>query len=110
MITFRRILRLKNDERLSVILLAVMIVCIIRLCNKRDEQTANQYVLEDDKREYSQSCPLYPLTLQGTGKHLILECYPLLIRRPVYRKWADRYVARCELERCPATCEACEKG
>ena len=65
MINSRRILRLKNNEHLPVIILAVTIICVIHLCNKHDERTGNQYILEDNEKGDNQLCPLYPLTLQG---------------------------------------------
>ena len=65
MLSSRQILRLKNNEHLPVILLAVIIICMIHLCNKHDERTGNQYRLEDNGKGDSRLCPLYPSTLQG---------------------------------------------
>jgi hypothetical protein len=66
MIYSRKILRLKNNEHLPVIILAVVIICVIHLCNKHDERTGNQYMLEDNQKGDNRLCPLYPSTLQGT--------------------------------------------
>jgi hypothetical protein len=65
MISSRKILRLKNNEHLPVIILAIIIVFLIHLCNKHDEKTANQYMMEDNQKGNNQLCPLYPSTLQG---------------------------------------------
>ena len=65
MIISRRFVRLKSNEQLPVVVLAVAIVVMIHLCNKHDEQTANQYVLKDNNEHDHQMCPLYPSTMQG---------------------------------------------
>jgi hypothetical protein len=65
MLNTRKILRLKNDEHLPLIILAIIIIFVIHLCNKHDERTANQYILEDNEKGNNQLCPLYPSTLQG---------------------------------------------
>ena len=65
MITSRRFLRLKNNEHLPVILLAIGVIYIIHLCNLHDQAIANQYIMEDNRTEYPQRCSLYPNTLQG---------------------------------------------
>lgn len=65
MFNLRKILRLKNNEHLPVIILALIIICIIHLCNKHDERTGNQYMMKDNQIGNHQLCPLYPLTLQG---------------------------------------------
>ncbi|CAF3347930.1 unnamed protein product [Rotaria socialis] len=65
MITSRKILRLKNNEHLPVITLAITIVVVIHLCNTHDERTANQYIMEDNEKQNPKLCPLYPSTLQG---------------------------------------------
>jgi hypothetical protein len=65
MINNRKILRLKNSEHLPVIILAVIIICVIHLCNKHDERTGNQYMMEDNEKGDNRLCPLYPSTLQG---------------------------------------------
>lgn len=65
MINSRRLLRLKTNEHLPVILLAIGVVYVIHLCNLHDQTTANQYIMEDNHTEYHQRCPLYPNTLQG---------------------------------------------
>jgi len=65
MISSRKILRPKNNEHLPVIILAIIIVFLIHLCNKHDEKTANQYMMEDNQKGNNQLCPLYPSTLQG---------------------------------------------
>jgi hypothetical protein len=66
MINSRRIFRLKNNEHLPVIILAITIILVIHLCNKYDEKTANQYIMEDKVKGNNQLCPLYPSTLEGT--------------------------------------------
>ena len=66
MMNIRRIGRLKNNEHLPVVILAMIIICVIHLCNKHDERTANQYMLEDSHQDNNQLCRLYPSTLQGT--------------------------------------------
>lgn len=66
MINTRRILRLKNSEHLPVIILAITIVLVIHLCNKYDERTGNQYIMEDKEKGNNRLCPLYPSTLEGT--------------------------------------------
>ena len=65
MINTRKFFRLKNNEHLPVIVLAITIIFIIHLCNKHDEKTANQYIMEDNEKENHQLCPLYPSTLQS---------------------------------------------
>ncbi len=65
MITNRKILRLKNNEHLPVIILGISIIIVIHLCNKHDERTANQYMIEDNEKGNDRLCPLYPSTLQG---------------------------------------------
>ncbi len=65
MINTRKILRLKNNEHLPVIILTIIIFCVIHLCNKHDERTANQYIMKDNQKENNQLCPLYPSILQG---------------------------------------------
>ena len=66
MINSRKLLRLRNNEHLPVVLLAITIIVVIHLCNKHDERTANQYMMEDNEKGNNQLCPLYPSTLQGT--------------------------------------------
>ena len=69
MINTRKIFRLKNNEQLPVIVLAITIVILIHLCNKHDERTANQYMLkEEEEKENHHLCSLYPSTLQGRLK------------------------------------------
>jgi hypothetical protein len=65
MINARRIGRLKNSEHLPVIILAIIIILVIHLCNKHDERTANQYIMQDKEKGNNQLCPLYPSTLEG---------------------------------------------
>lgn len=65
MFTSRRLLRLKSDENLPVVTLGIIIILFIHLCNKYDEKTANQYIMEDNEKGNSQLCPLYPSSLQG---------------------------------------------
>jgi hypothetical protein len=65
MINTRKLLRLKNNEHLPVIILAIIIIFVIHLCNKYDERTANQYMMQDDHERDSHLCPLYPSTLQS---------------------------------------------
>jgi hypothetical protein len=80
MINVRKIVRLKSNEQLPVIVLAITIVFIIHLCNKHDERTANQYMLEDEVKENHQLCSLYPSTLQGRPKcHCILSIVNFLL-------------------------------
>lgn len=65
MINTRKLLRIKNNEHLPVIILTVIIIFIIHLCNKHDERTANQYMMKDNQKGNNELCPLYPSTLQG---------------------------------------------
>ena len=65
MLSFRRIQRLKHNEQLPVVVLAITIVFVIHLCNKYDEKTANQYIPVDNNLDDHQSCPLYPSSLKG---------------------------------------------
>lgn len=65
MIISRRLVRLKSNEQFPVVVLAVAIVVMIHLCNKHDEQTANQYILKDNNEHDHQMCPLYPSSMQG---------------------------------------------
>ena len=65
MLNTRKILRLKNNEHLPLIILAIIIISVIHLCNQHDERTANQYIMEDNEKGNNQLCPLYPSTLQG---------------------------------------------
>lgn len=65
MIISRKLVRLKHDEQLPVIGLAILIICVIHLCNKHDEETANQYILTNENSNDQRVCPLYPKTLKG---------------------------------------------
>ena len=65
MIRSRKFLRLKNDEQLPVVVLAILILCVIHFCNKHDEETANQYVLIEQHSNDRRICSLYPSTIKG---------------------------------------------
>ena len=93
MIISRRFHRLNNNEHLPVILLAIAVIYVIHLCNRHDERTANQYIMEDSQtNDDHQRCPLYPSTLQGLmERHLIFRMLDVFVSS---RRWNARYERR----------------
>ena len=65
MFTRTKFVRLARHDFVPEILLALGILLVIHLCNKYDEFTANQYMLEDTGKVRG-VCPLYPASLQGS--------------------------------------------
>ena len=60
-----KFVRLARHDFVPELLLALGILLVIHLCNKYDEFTANQYMLEDTGEMHG-ACPLYPSSLQGS--------------------------------------------